>query len=215
MNRYDVLLCDPPWWYSNRSANRITKFGGGARSHYPVMRDRELLAMAEQVKAWSADNCALFLWATCPRLDFASELIKAWGFRYATVAFTWIKLNRAGRPWRGCGSYTAANTELVLLGVKGSMPPEKRLVPQVVMSNRMEHSRKPGAVIERIELMYPTARKLEMFARYPQPGWDAWGLEAGAGTAPLFATAGEISLDKVGAARWDVYVETQVGYDEL
>ena len=192
--KYDVILADPPWWYGHRSPNRKTRFGGGARAYYPLMRDAELLTIAGHMATVSADNCALFLWATCPRLDFAQTFLNAAGFRYTTVAFTWIKLNNQGRPWRGCGHYTAANTELVILGIKGSMPPKKRLVPQVILSNRMEHSRKPAAVIERIEMMYPSARKLEMFARYPQPGWDAWGLEADNGSRHLFEAIKEEAI---------------------
>lgn len=94
--KYDVLLADPPWKYNSRKAGNErkylpTKFGGGAEKHYALMSDEEILRLAPMVDSLAAENCALFLWATCPRLPLAIEVMKAWGFRYATVVFTWIK----------------------------------------------------------------------------------------------------------------------------
>ena len=36
---------------------------------------------------------------------------------------------------------------------------------------------KPDEVAERIESLYPSASKLEMFARTTRPGWDVFGNE--------------------------------------
>jgi N6-adenosine-specific RNA methylase IME4 len=156
--RYDVIMADCPWFYNERSANRKsggrgTKFGGGACSHYSLMKDKDLLVMSDFVKSLAADNAAMFMWATGPRKDFAIELLKAWGFRYATNGFTWIKTTKHGKIHRGPGSYTASNAEFVLLGIKGSKRPEKKLVDSVV--------------------------RIELFARHTAPGWDAWGDQIG------------------------------------
>ena len=48
-------------------------------------------------------------------------------------------------------------------------------VSQLVFAPRQEHSRKPDEVHRRIEALYPTARKIELFARRPMDGWDNWG----------------------------------------
>jgi len=183
--KYDVILSDPPWFYNSRKAGnernyRETRFGGGAEKHYQLMKDAELLAMRPQIDQWAADNCALFMWATCPRLDSAIELIKGWGFRYCTVAFVWEKVNKGnGDTTKNPGYYTASNAELVLLGCRGSMRPEQPMIRQIVKGPRREHSRKPDEVRERIEQMYPAAKRIELFARQRVAGWDAWGLEAG------------------------------------
>lgn len=223
--KYQVLLCDPPWLYNSRKAGnertyRKTKFGGGAEKHYPLMKDAEILALAPMVDSLADENCALFLWATCPRLPLAIEVMKAWGFRYATVAYVWIKRcpckhtgattigisTFGGAALRWCprcgaiknshsvwtlpevnlpnliynpGYYTASNAEIVLLGVRGSMRPKQPMIQQVVEAPRGKHSAKPEEVRRRIELMYPDARKIELFARPPHPtGWDVWGLDA-------------------------------------
>jgi len=46
------------------------------------------------------------------------------------------------------------------------------------VSPRREHSRKPDEAYARIEALCG-GPYLEMFARSPHPGWDAWGIEAG------------------------------------
>lgn len=40
-----------------------------------------------------------------------------------------------------------------------------------------EHSRKPDEQYQKIERLYPNAKKLELFARRRREGWDAFGNE--------------------------------------
>lgn len=193
MPTYDVILSDPPWFYNSRGAGYElmksrrtykhgpgrTKFGGGAEKHYALMKDEKLLALKPMIDNWAARNCALFMWATCPRLDSAITLIKGWGFRYCTVAFVWEKVNKTnGDTTKNPGYYTASNAELVLLGCRGSMRPQQAMIRQIVKGPRQAHSKKPDEVGQRIVAMYPNARRLEMFARERVDGWDAWGDEA-------------------------------------
>lgn len=179
MQLIDVLLTDPPWWYANRKTGgercNKTKFGGGASKHYDLMRDKDLLALADSVRAVMADNSACFMWATMPRLDFGIDLLKAWGFRYVTTAFTWIKTSpNSGQPIYGPGSYTASNPEIVLLGIRGSMPVARQMMPSVIHYPRGEHSAKPP-IHQLIDELYPGGVKVEMFARRPAPGWICTG----------------------------------------
>lgn len=176
--QYNVILADPPWWYADRkNGGNKTKFGGGAQKHYPLMRDSELLSLAPFVQNLTTENAALFLWTTMPRLDFAVSLLKAWGFRYATTAFVWVKPSIGGRWHNGPGYYTASNAEVVILGVKGRMKPVRTMLDSVVCVPKTRHSEKPSEVRKRIEQMYPTGRKIELFARARFDGWDAWGNE--------------------------------------
>jgi len=174
--KYDLILCDPPYYYNSRN-NRETKFGGGCSRYYPLMKDNELLEM----EIPSNDNAIMFMWATCPRLDFAIELMKKWGFSYKTVAFTWVKTNKDGDYKINPGYYTASNAEIVLLGIKGKnngrFKPVKTMTQQIIAEPIREHSRKPDAVIERIEMMYPHLSKIEIFSRCKREGWDQFGNE--------------------------------------
>jgi len=127
----------------------------------------------------------LFLWATCPKLDVAMRCIAAWGLHYRGVAFVWVKTDRRYRPLGAQGvrpSITKPTTELVLaastLTRRRPLPLASEGVPQVVLAPRQDHSRKPEQVARRIEALYPTASRIELFARSKRVGWDTWGTEA-------------------------------------
>ena len=124
------------------------------------------------------DDCVLFLWAIDPMLPDALELIKAWGFTYKTVAFTWAKINESGKDPIGGGYWTRANPEMCLLATRGKPKRLNADVRQLLMAPRREHSRKPDEVYGRIEALVD-GPYLEMFARQTHPGWDSWGNEVG------------------------------------
>jgi site-specific DNA-methyltransferase (adenine-specific) len=106
------------------------------------------------------------------------ETIKMWGFRYVTVAFTWIKINkRNGKPYFGLGNWTRANAEICLLGMRGKLKRKSNKVSQVVLSPLREHSRKPDEVRDRIVELMGNLPRIELFARQEFNGWDYWGNE--------------------------------------
>ena len=96
-------------------------------------------------------NCALFLWVTFPQLPEAFRVIKAWGFRYKTVAFVWIKLNRSGQGYFfGLGYWTRSNAEICLLATRGKPKRISKKVFQLIISPLEEHSKKPAEARKRI-----------------------------------------------------------------
>lgn len=179
---FDILYVDPPWRYAARN-NTSTKFGGGAMAHYPTMSTDELIELGAAAGSLAADNSLIFMWATGPKIPDALRVMNSWGFKFATVGFVWIKMTKLWKVFAGPGNYTGANAEFVLVGRRGSMLQiAKRLVPSVVMSLRERHSQKPEEVAARIDLMYPDARKLEMFARRSdRQGWAFHGYEVPGG----------------------------------
>ena len=42
-------------------------------------------------------DCILFIWVIDPMLPEAIKVIESWGFKYKTVAFTWVKKNKKSR----------------------------------------------------------------------------------------------------------------------
>ena len=93
--KYFLLYTDPPWDQNDRNIIRkdgkMSKFGGGAKAHYPTMTTKEIAALP--VEDLAEDNSMLFMWVTFPKLQDAFEVIKSWGFKYSTVGFVWIKLD--------------------------------------------------------------------------------------------------------------------------
>ena len=167
---YNIIYADPPWRYEQR------KVQGAAENHYPTMSIDELCALP--VPELAAKDCALFLWATFPQLPEALRLIRAWDFRYKTVAFVWLKRNRKNPSWfYGMGYWTRANVELCLLATKGSPKRHSANVHQVVFAPIAEHSKKPDIIREKIVELAGDLPRIELFARQSPTGWDVWGNE--------------------------------------
>lgn len=170
MKKYEIIYADPPWDYKGQTQHggKKTSDTGGAIRHYPTMTVKEMI---EEITVPAEDNSLLFMWTSSPHLDQAIKLGEGWGFKYATVAFVWdkVKVNP--------GFYTMSQCELCLVFKKGKIPYPRgsRNVRQFISEERREHSRKPDEVRTRIEQMFPTQSKLEMFARTTTTGWDVFG----------------------------------------
>lgn len=124
------------------------------------------------------ENCMLFLWATFPNLPEAFEVIKAWGFKYKTLGFSWIKTNKKNsKPFFGIGYYTKSNCEVCLIAVKGKPIKVSNSISSVVISAREEHSKKPDEIRNKIVQLCGDIPRVELFARQKNNGWDAWGNE--------------------------------------
>ena len=119
------------------------------------------------------------MWATFPMLREALDLIEAWGFKYKTIAFNWVKQNKSGAGlfW-GLGNWTRSNSEICLLAIKGKPKRVSAAVHSVVMTPVQRHSQKPDEVRERIVKLVGDVPRIELFARQSAPGWDCWGNEA-------------------------------------
>lgn len=170
MNKYKIIYADPPWSYKDKSKSH----GGGAESHYPCMSIEDICA----INVPSDDNSVLLMWTTFPQLEDAFKVIKAWGFKYKTCAFTWVKTNKNGSIYMGMGRHTRANAEICLLATKGKGV--KRLSASIYNTQlhpRGRHSEKPQHFRDDIVKLYGNIPRLEMFARIKTSGWDTWGNE--------------------------------------
>lgn len=171
MKQYNVIYADPPWRYEQKSLQ------GAAEKHYPTMSIDELCALP--VMSIAAKDCILFLWTTFPMIPEALRLIEAWGFKYKTVAFVWLKQNRKSPTWfYGLGFWTRGNAEICLLAKRGSPKRQSASVHQFIISPIEEHSKKPDVTRERIVALMGDVPRIELFARQKTEGWDVWGNEA-------------------------------------
>jgi N6-adenosine-specific RNA methylase IME4 len=170
MKKYNIIYADPPW--------PNTYIGSGIRSaskKFPLMPMEEILKL--KVERLVAKEGVLFLW--CPSMFFqeALDTIKAWGFRYKTMGFVWIKMTSKNKPAFGTGHWTRANAEYCLLGVKGKLPVKSHAVSQVILEKRREFARKPDITRDRIITLCGDLPRIELFARQKTQGWDVWGDE--------------------------------------
>ena len=78
------------------------------------------------------------------------------------------------------GFYVYGKHELLLIGTKGAMVPLGEKPVSVITGENNIHSKKPEAVYEIIEAMYPGMKYIELFSRNtPREGWYKWGNEVG------------------------------------
>jgi len=94
---YQTIVADPPWKYNDRHISDSI----GVCRHYSLMTTSEICAMP--VAKLAADRCHLYLWATAPLLRDALDVMTAWHFEWATIAFVWVKMNK--------GAWKRAQTE--------------------------------------------------------------------------------------------------------
>lgn len=176
--KYNIIYADPPWSFSSRelqtyNGRRFTSMD----KHYPTQSISWIKGLP--VVDVAENDCALFLWSTDAHLKDAIETIECWGFRYITVAFVWEKLTKTGKTAANLGAWTMKNYELCLFGTRGAMLKYKRVnnIYQKVAALRTRHSEKPPAVRKNIEELFGDLPRIELFARKPFDGWDAWGNE--------------------------------------
>jgi len=168
--KYNVIYADPPWsfkTFSDKGKDRSPE------NHYNVMSLQDICNLP--VNKISNDNSVLLMWVVDPLLDKAFEVINAWGFKYKTVGFTWAKTNKKSMGFfTGLGYWTRGNPEMCLLATKGKPKRISKSVPQLVVEQRREHSRKPDIIYNHIENLLE-GPYIELFARTQRSGWDSWG----------------------------------------
>tara|TARA_Y100000296_G_scaffold58679_1_gene67641 strand:+ start:133 stop:681 length:549 start_codon:yes stop_codon:yes gene_type:complete len=171
--KYKIIYADPPYYFKTFSKK------GEDRSpinHYNCMTIKDICNL--KFKNLFDKDCILFIWAIDPMLPETLQIIKAWGFIYKTVAFTWIKENKKSDGYfTGLGYWTRANPEMCLLATKGKPKRISKSVKQLIIDKRREHSRKPDCVRDRIVELCGDLPRIELFARQTVKGWANFGNE--------------------------------------
>lgn len=159
---YDVVLCDPPWPAQS------------GEKHYRTMSVAAIAAMGPAVQSVLAENAWIFMWTTKALLSEAEQVMAAWGGQVQDF-IVWGKVNRIGFGNKRYGIRRA--TEYLLVGTRGEVTAEQRITADWFPAGvSLRHSAKPHhqyAIVD--ELAGMNVRRLELFARHRQPGWDVWG----------------------------------------
>jgi N6-adenosine-specific RNA methylase IME4 len=178
--KYQVIYADPPWSYMDKrdKPGPSGNTGGSALRQYPTMSISDIKALP--VGDIADEPCILFMWATWPLMIHWNDVIEAWGFKYKTLGFDWIKqYPKSGKLCIGAGSYTRSNSEVCLIGVKGKAASMivDRSICNVQPASRGEHSKKPELFRDLIVQLVGDRPRIELFARNSSHGWDSWGNE--------------------------------------
>ena len=181
--KFDIIYADPPWDYGgkmqfDKSSTSLENMGwkknifiSSASFKYPTLKTQELKKIP--ILEIAKNDCLLFMWVTSPHLTQGIEVGTHWGFDYKTVAFVWDKMTH--NP----GQYTLSYCELCLVFKRGRIPSPRgtRNEKQLIRTPRGKHSVKPAEVRDKIQRMFPTQDRVELFAREKPKNWDVWGLD--------------------------------------
>jgi N6-adenosine-specific RNA methylase IME4 len=178
---FGTVLADPPWRFQNRSGKVAPEHK--RLSRYDTMDWKDIAALPVDELMAAQSHC--YLWVPNALLAEGLHVLEDWGFTYK-ANLVWAKRRKDGGPdGRGVGFYFRNTTELVLFGTRGklrTLAPARRQV-NIIETRKREHSRKPDEQYPIIESCSP-GPYLELFARYPHPGWQAWGAEAAGDVVP-------------------------------
>ena len=175
--KYQVIYADPPWKYNDKmNMQGVHGMIRGAESFYNTMNLEDIKKLP--ISNISSENAILFMWVTMPLLDRSFEVMNAWGFKYKTCGFCWIKRTKTNKIHLGMGHYTRGNAELCLIGIKNKKPQfQTRSLSQIVESQIRKHSQKPDEVRDKIVELWGDVPRIELVARQYADGWDCWGNE--------------------------------------
>jgi len=170
--KYQIIYADPPWRYGGRSKNDPKR--KPLEDFYPTMGLENIKNL--NIESITDENCLLFLWVVNPYLKQCIEVGENWGFKYITIAFVWHTKMAL------LGNYTMAGCELCLLFKKGKIPEGKirgkgKGIKQFYEERKIIASKKPNEIRNRIKLLFPKSKRIELFAREKTEGWDIWGNE--------------------------------------
>jgi N6-adenosine-specific RNA methylase IME4 len=163
---YRTIVVDPPWHYAKTNADKDREgYKGKPGLGYGSMSLAEIAALPVDELA-DPDGCRLYLWTTNRYLQFSWSIARAWGFEPQDRTLVWCKPPRATTP---------VTTEFVLIAKRGK--PEKmpwHPTTWFQWGHQPGHSVKPAAFGDLVESWSP-GPYVELFARQPRLGWDAWG----------------------------------------
>jgi N6-adenosine-specific RNA methylase IME4 len=183
---FPLIYADPPWKWGHFGEPDQENERGKARTpdqHYPTLtydEIKEFRVGGKSVREIAHEDAALLMWCTSANIQFALEVMEAWGFTYKSHV-VWVHTTPEGKPLSGLGLVFRNTHDVLLYGVRGKMPGPQYQPPSAFLFPRGRHSAKPPEIRQEIERMYPdfkAAMRLELFARETVPAWSVHGFEA-------------------------------------
>lgn len=175
-NQYDLIVADPPWKQAKGGKKSVRPISSGTELDYPVCSLEEIKEHLSQATSLaSGENSILFLWTIDKYLFEAQKIAEELGYKLH-ARMIWDKVT--GIPAAFTVRY---GHEYLLYMYKGKLTPvateERGKIHTVFREQVKRHSQKPELSFEIINRLYPSVRKLELYARTERDGYDCWGNE--------------------------------------
>jgi len=169
--KYNIIYADPPWKFNFKNRKGLSL--KAKNRLYNTMNPQDILNLP--VENIADRDCILFLWVINSELPLAIDCIAAWGFKYITIVFFWVKITEDNKFHFGGGNWTRSNPEICLMGKRGNIKRKNASIRNLIIQPVQEHSAKPIIVKHKIIELCGDLPRIELFAREKTIGWDTWG----------------------------------------
>lgn len=195
MRKFSIVVADPPYGFND--ALQHSSVPRGAAANYSTMSIDDLSVLPVKDLA-DPHGCLLALWVPSSLLAEGMQLMHSWGFEQKQL-WCWVKTKN--EPFKemqknqdfdnvnwddflsfGMGRLGRNVHEIVLIGTLGKnvyQNLKNKSQRTVFFAPNLKHSKKPEILQDRLELMFPAAEKIELFARRQRSGWTCLGNEVG------------------------------------
>jgi len=183
--KFNVIIADPPWKFDDKLTMSSVK--RGAESQYKGVLSVDDIVNID-VQSIVGDWGVLALWVPSSMLSDGLRTMTSWGFRQTTT-YVWGKTTKSGKIEFGMGRMFRGSHEIALIGTCGkpyanlqnksqrSLIVDEDLQSDFELALNEMHSKKPQNLHNSFNLMFPDAKKLELFARRHTEGWTCTGNE--------------------------------------
>lgn len=203
---FDVIVADPPWSFDDKLDMSAVKRGAAAQysvldiEAIKALRVKCLAAPdavlalwvpssllqegLDTMKAWGFKQTQTHIWVKTkkfPLEQLYKTVIKSIKNKATFSDILDLFENFSLSETISCylGHLFRQTHEICLLGVRGRVYKHMKNKSQrsVHFGHNLKHSAKPEDLQNMLDLMFPTATRLEIFARRSRPGWSCIGLE--------------------------------------
>lgn len=181
MRSYQIIYTDPPW---NQKKGNVRKCRPNQDKEldYATMATDDIAEFHKPYFDAAEEKHNVFMWTIDKYLHETEEMMRSLG--YALHArFIWDKCNGVAPAF----TVRFSHEYLLWFYKKGSMLMPRKETRGKYMTVLREpsttHSTKPDCAFAMIEDMFPSASKIELFARRRRAGWDAVGDQLAASDA--------------------------------
>lgn len=173
--KYDIIYTDPPWKQS-KGNKRKCRPNQGKELDYPTMDIDDIFEIQKPFFENCNDKHNIFMWTIDKFLHITESKMRELGYELH-ARFIWDKQNGVAPAFTVRYSH-----EYLLWFYKKNnilMPCDetKGKYTTVLREQSTKHSKKPICAYEMLEDMFPSAHKIELFARNERDGWECWGNE--------------------------------------
>jgi N6-adenosine-specific RNA methylase IME4 len=192
MDRYRLILADPPWTYNDQGTRLSPSYEGKQKKsekEYDTMSFDDICSLGAGIKGITEDDALLLLWCPGPLMETHPwPVIRAWGFHFSTCV-PWVKVRWDAKQGRyvyniGGGHSVRSCAENLLVCSRGKLSSivKDRGVPGAILAptprgrRGVRHSAKPDQQYELAERLVE-GPYCELFSRQERDGWMAIGDE--------------------------------------